>query len=101
MKYHFEDQVLNIDLEEELDMNSCKTLRTVIDGYIMKYQPKEFIFDLSKVKFMDSSGLGLIIGRYHLLHMMDSQMTILNPSRHIKRVIELSNLSPNITMRCE
>lgn len=100
MKYNFNEDVLNINLNEELDMNTCKTLRTIIDGYIMKYQPKEFVFDLSEVKFMDSSGLGLILGRYNLLNLMNSKMVILNPSSSIKRVLELSNISKNITMRC-
>ena len=100
MKYNFNEDVLNINLDEELDMNTCKTLRTVIDGYIMRYQPREFIFDLSEVKFMDSSGLGLIIGRYNLLNLMNSKMVILNPSSSIKRVLELSSISKNITMRC-
>ena len=101
MKYNFdnEENVLNINLDEELDMNSCKTLRLVIDGYIMKYRPKKFVFDLSDVKFMDSSGLGLIIGRYNLLNMMNSKMVILNPSHSIKRVLELSDISRNITMK--
>ena len=101
MKYNFKEDTLNIDLDEELDMNTCKTLRTVIDGYIMKYQPKEFVFDLTDVKFMDSSGLGLIIGRYNLLNLINSKMVILNPSNSIKRVIELSSISRNITMRSE
>lgn len=101
MKYDFKEDTLNIDLDEELDMNTCKTLRTVIDGYIMKYQPKEFVFDLTDVKFMDSSGLGLIIGRYNLLNLINSKMVILNPSNSIKRVIELSSISRNITMRSE
>ena len=67
----------------------------------MKYQPKEFVFDLTDVKFMDSSGLGLIIGRYNLLNLINSKMVILNPSNSIKRVIELSSISRNITMRSE
>ena len=101
MKYDFKEDTLNINLDEELDMNTCKTLRNVIDGYIMKYQPKEFVFDLTDVKFMDSSGLGLIIGRYNLLNLINSKMVILNPSNSIKRVIELSSISRNITMRSE
>ena len=101
MKYRYEEGNLNIDLDEELDMSSCKTLRSVIDGYIMKYQPKEFIVDLSKVTFMDSSGIGLLIGRYNLLKLMNSKMTIINPTDSIKRVLELSNIGNNITMRCD
>ena len=61
MRYKYEDGNLNLNLDEELDMKSCKLLRTVMDGYIMKYQPKECIIDLSEVKFMDSSGIFLII----------------------------------------
>ena len=39
MKYSYENGNLSINLEEELDMKSCKVLRTIIDGYIMKYHP--------------------------------------------------------------
>ena len=101
MKYNYDGGNLKIDLDEEIDMKACKTLRTVIDGYIMRYQPKEFIIDLSEVKFMDSSGIGLLIGRYNLIKFMDSKMTILNPTSSIKRVLELSNIADKITMRCE
>lgn len=99
MKYKYEEGNLKINLEEELDMKTCKELRTVIDGYIMRYQPEEFIVDLSKVKFMDSSGIGLLIGRYNLLKLINSKMTIINPSSSIRRVLELSNVAKNIEMR--
>lgn len=99
MKYEYNNEKLNINLDEELDMNTCRTLRTIIDGYIMKYQPREFVFDLSDVKFMDSSGIGLIIGRYNLLNLMNSKMIIKNPNKSIKRVLELSSISKNITLR--
>ena len=101
MKYDFNEGNLKIDLDEELDMNACKRLKPIIDGYIMKYQPKEFIIDLSNVSFMDSSGIGLLIGRYNLLKLINSEMTIINPTQSIKRVLELSKISSNITMRCE
>ena len=99
MKYSYEDGNLSINLEEELDMKSCRVLRTVIDGYIMRYQPKKFIIDLSNVKFMDSSGIGLLVGRYNLIKFMDSEMIILNPTSSIKRVLELSNIAKDIKMR--
>lgn len=101
MKYNYNGGSLKINLDEEVDMKACKTLRTVIDGYIMRYQPKEFVMDLSDVKFMDSSGIGLIIGRYNLIKFMDSNMVILNPTNNIKRILELSNISDKILVRCE
>lgn len=99
MKYTYDNGNLNINLDEELDMKSCKRLRTLIDGYIMRYQPEKFTVDLSKVKFMDSSGIGLLIGRYNLLKLLNSKMTIINPSSSIRRVLELSNVAKNIEMR--
>ena len=91
-KYNYENGKLTIYLEEELDISSCKIIRGVIDGYIMKYQPYELVLDLSGVKFMDSSGIGLIIGRYNLIKLLDSKMKVINASDNIKRIIELSNI---------
>lgn len=100
MKYSYEEGSLNINLDEELDMKSCRVLRNIIDGYIMKYQPKEVVMDLSNVSFMDSSGIGLIIGRYNLAKLIDADIVLKNPTSSIKRVLELSNISNDIVMRC-
>ena len=100
MKYSYEEGSLNINLDEELDMKTCKVLRNIIDGYIMRYQPKEVIMDLSNVSFMDSSGIGLIIGRYNLAKLIDASIVLQNPTSSIKRVLELSNISKDIVMRC-
>lgn len=101
MKYTYDNEnlSLSVDLEEELDVSSCKVLRNIIDGYIMKYEPKEFIMDLTNVKFMDSSGIGLLIGRYNLIKLLDSNMIIINATKSIKRVLELSNITKNINLR--
>lgn len=103
MKYIYDDREyrLYIDLEEEIDINACKVLRTVIDGYIMRYQPKEFEVDLTNVKFMDSSGIGLLMGRYNLIKLLNSNMTIINPTNNVKRVLELSQVGKCINMRSE
>ena len=41
---------------------------------------------------MDSSGIGLIIGRYNLIKLLDSKMTVVNAAENIRRIIELSNI---------
>jgi stage II sporulation protein AA (anti-sigma F factor antagonist) len=58
----------------------------------MKYQPYELVLDLSDVKFMDSSGIGLIIGRYNLIKLLDAKMKVVNATENIRRLIELSNI---------
>lgn len=92
MKYKYLNGKLVIYLEEELDVSSCKTLRGIIDGYIMKFQPYELVLDLTDVKFMDSSGIGLILGRYNLVKLLDSKMKVVNASPSIQRVLELSKI---------
>ena len=92
MKYKYLNGKLVIYLEEELDVSSCKTLRGIIDGYIMKFQPYELVLDLTDVKFIDSSGIGLILGRYNLVKLLDSKMKVVNASPSIQRVLELSKI---------
>ncbi len=99
MRYKYDNGNLSIKLEEELDMNSCKVLRNIMDGYIMKYQPREVEIDLSKVQFMDSSGIGLLMGRYNLTKLIDANLVITNPSNSIKRILELSNIASKITLK--
>ena len=98
MRYEYikEKECLKIELNEEIDMSSCKTLRNIMDGYIMRYSPKECILDLSNVSFMDSSGLGLIMGRYNLIKMLNSKMTVLNPGESIKKILSMTDLSEDI-----
>lgn len=95
-EYDKEHERLKIELSEEIDMGMCKTLRNIMDGYIIKYSPKECILDLEKVNFMDSSGLGLIMGRYNLIKMLNSKMTILNPGEPIKKILSMTELSKDI-----
>ena len=95
-EYDKEKESLILKLNEEIDMSSCRTLRNIIDGYIMKYSPKECVLDLEEVNFMDSSGLGLIMGRYNLIKMLNSKMTILNPAEPIKRILSMTELSQEI-----
>lgn len=99
--YNEEEKKLQIYLDEELDIHSCRLLRNIIDSYIIKYEPTEFVMDFSEVKFMDSSGIGLLLGRYNLIKLLDSKMTVVNVDSNIKRIIELSSVGKLITLRSE
>lgn len=101
MKYVYdeENKKLCIILDEEIDIHECRSMRGIIDSYIIRYEPKEFVMDFSEVKFMDSSGIGLLLGRYNLVKLLGCKMTVINVEPNIKRVIELSNVGKNITLR--
>ncbi len=89
-------EILNISLNNDIDTKECKKIRNLIDGYILKYQPKQIIFNMIKVEFMDSSGIGLLMGRYNLAKMFNSKVKVINPSKRIQKVIELTDLGKYI-----
>ena len=91
MKYTYEEKLkkLKIDLDEDIDMNSCRSLRTIVDGYIMRYSPSICEIDMSNVKFMDSSGLGFIMGRYNLAKMLGCNLVVSNPDKSIKKLLAM------------
>ena len=68
--YQKEDKLLKFKLTEEIDHHLAEKIRRRADYEIQRYMPKKVVFDFSYVNFMDSAGIGLIIGRYKLVTML-------------------------------
>ena len=98
MKYEFDDksQRLTIELDEDIDMDTCRSLRTMVDGYIIRYEPIECEMNFEKVKFMDSSGLGFIMGRYNLAKMLGCKIVLRGPDNSIKKLLSMSDVGKSI-----
>ena len=69
VEYRKKDKLLMLKIEEEIDHHSTEKIRKRADYEIQIHIPKKVIFDFSNVTFMDSSGIGMIIGRYKLVSM--------------------------------
>lgn len=94
--------ILKFDVEEndlyacilcEIDHHSAKLLREGIDEKIFEFRPRKLYIDLKNVDFMDSSGLGLIMGRYKLMKIYGGNTYICNPSHRVLKIIELAQMS--------
>ena len=83
-------EVLEVCLRGEIDHHSAVSVRGRIDDEITVLRPKRLVIDLSGIEFMDSSGLGLIMGRYALMQRMDGALTVKNPNDRIIRIFELA-----------
>ena len=68
--YNEQDKHLLIKITEEIDEYSVQKIRRRIDYEIERYIPKKVIFDFDSVTFMDSAGIGMIIGRYKMVNML-------------------------------
>ena len=63
-RYYETDKLLILKITEEIDEHTTKEIRRRADYEIERYMPKRVVFDFDSVTFMDSAGIGLIIGRY-------------------------------------
>lgn len=68
--YQKEDKLLTITLTDEIDHHTADKIRRRADYEIQRYMPKKAIFDFTYVNFMDSAGIGLLIGRYKMVSML-------------------------------
>lgn len=92
IEYQKETRTLILRIDEEIDHHSCEQIRREADFEIQKKAPKKLIFDLKNVKFMDSSGIGLVIGRYKYLLRIGGQTEIINASKEIRRILDMSGI---------
>ena len=91
-KYFNEEKLLVLKLTEEIDECSVQKIRRKADYEIERHIPKKVIFDFNSVSFMDSAGIGLIIGRYRIANMLGGTVEIANVKDSIKRILELSGI---------
>lgn len=84
--------ILIVELNGELDHHTAETVRQDIDEAIMKASVRHLIINAKKLDFMDSSGIGVIIGRYKLIKAKQGKMLICNMNETIAKLLELSGI---------
>ena len=91
-KFLKEDKLLLIKITEEIDHHSTEKIRRLADNEITRYMPRKVVFDFDKVSFMDSSGIGMIIGRYKTANMLGGKVEMTNVKPSIEKIFEMSGL---------
>lgn len=87
MKAYSSEDSLVVKLDGELDHHSAAEIRADLDRMIAQNKPKTMILELSDIDFMDSSGLGLVLGRYRRLSDIGSKMLIKNPGARTEKIL--------------
>ena len=85
-----EPQKLTAFLSGELDHHHVKEIRETIDFAVREQYPPVVVLDFRQVSFMDSSGIGLIMGRSRLMEEYGGTLEIHNPPPHIRKVLRIS-----------
>lgn len=86
------NNTLYIILSGELDEYSAQSVRISLDELFDKSLFKQVIIDLSELDFMDSTGIGVLLGRYKKLKSRNTPIFICNPSTHAEKIFKMTGL---------
>ena len=84
--------VLIVRVEGELDMHVADKFRQIVDNALETSGVKHILFNLEAVKFIDSSGLGVILGRYKKINTAGGKVLIAHIQPQVIQIFELSGL---------
>lgn len=90
--------VLIASLSGELDDHEADTVRTILDREMEKSGATRLVLDLADLTFMDSSGLGVILGRYRKLKAQGGEMAIASVSPTVAKLFEISGIRKIMTI---
>lgn len=79
-------------IEGDIDHHTAKDIREKIDIYAQGHIPKFLELDFSGVQFMDSSGIGLIMGRFKLMVSLNGKFKVVNVPKKLERMVKLGGL---------
>lgn len=92
VKFKSKGRTMTAILEGEIDHHTAKEMREKIDLQASKTKPSILEIDFSGVRFMDSSGIGLVMGRYKMIRLMGGTVKVINVPDNISRIMKLSGL---------
>lgn len=87
---------LVVSVSGEIDHHSASGMRREVDNIIWNRRPTHLILDMSEVEFMDSSGLGFIMGRYALMREIGGNLSLRNPSPVVMKMLTMTGFDKKV-----
>ena len=91
-KFYEDKKMLVFKITDEIDDCSVQKIRRRADYEIERYMPRKVVFDFDSVTFMDSAGIGLIIGRYKFTNMLGGKLEVANLTQSVRKIFEMSGI---------
>lgn len=92
IKNRLYNNTLYISLSGELDEMCANFTRSELDTLLGTTTAKQIVIDLSELEFMDSTGIGVLIGRYKKMKANNIPIFICNPNKHIEKIFQMTGL---------
>lgn len=87
------DNCLMVRLPEEVDHHRAAYICESADKYILRDDVQHIVFDFEDTRFMDSSGIGIIMGRYRKISCFGGHVYAIHVDRQIHRILKMSGLN--------
>ncbi len=91
-KFYEKDKLLVFKITEEIDDHSVQKIRRKADYEIERFMPKRVVFDFNCVTFMDSAGIGLLVGRYKFANLLGAKLEVTNLTQSVNKIFEMSGI---------
>jgi len=93
MNYQVSENCLTIYLPNELDHHNAELIRREADRQIERKHIKYVIFDFADTNFMDSSGIGVIMGRYKKVSLIGGEVWAMNANERVRKILVMSGVT--------
>ncbi len=93
MKYQVQENCLTIYLPREVDHHNAEEIKAEADAVIDRNHIKYVIFDFDRTDFMDSSGIGVIMGRYKTISLIGGEVWAVHTNERIRKILTLSGVT--------
>ncbi|MEE1517596.1 MAG: anti-sigma factor antagonist, partial [Lachnospiraceae bacterium] len=92
VEYEIDNETLKVILPNEVDHCNTVSIRKEADLHIYSGRVKNVEFDFTNTKFMDSSGIGMIMGRHKLIKPLGGKIILTGVKDNVERIINVSGL---------
>ena len=96
--YEAKGPTLIIHLPKEFDHHNCRNLRYETDLLTAENYVSRIIFDFTRTRFMDSSGIGVLAGRYRKISCFGGKVYVIHANRRIRKILEMSGIGDIVEM---
>ena len=91
-KYQVQENCLTIFLPEDVDHHNAEEIKREADRLIDREHIRYIIFDFADTGFMDSSGIGVIMGRYKKVYMMGGEVWAVHTNERMRKILTMSGV---------
>ena len=92
ISFYKDAQSLIVSISCDIDHHAARGIREKIDKKVLQTRPRVLVLDFSGVSFMDSSGIGLILGRAELCRTIGARVNLMGLTPHLYKLVTLSGI---------